>query len=192
MFHTSTFSIRRSAVLASVGAVMVLLALAGTGPALAAPASHVSATHPFHSLSQHAASVARLTPTCSGTGCDGSDPYATGCAGPLASYYVAASVPLNDSSGNANWSYGYVQIWWSITCQTNWGRIVVSNGTPSQMWIQLQGNYQPSVCGQGQSPACNGQTSLVSPQYYLPSTTASAFGSDTVGFSHYSNSTPWV
>jgi hypothetical protein len=72
---------------------------------------------------------AALAATCSGTSCDGQDPYSTGCAGPGASYYVVETTSLiNDSTGVASNSYGYVQLWWSNTCDTNWTRMVVNVG----------------------------------------------------------------
>ena len=75
-----------------------------------------------------AASVpAAFAATCSGTGCDGKNPYSYGCAGPGASYYVAETTPLIDAStGVASNSYGYIQLWWSNTCSTNWTRMVVN------------------------------------------------------------------
>jgi len=47
------------------------------------------------------------------------------------SYYVVSSTPLVDSAtGRADWSFGYLQLWYSNTCQTNWGRVVVgASGT---------------------------------------------------------------
>lgn len=78
---------------------------------------------------------AALAATCSGTGCDGTDPYSTGCAGGSASYWVVETTPLiEDSTGVGNNSYGYVQLWWSQTCQTNWTRMVVNvSGVPAGM-----------------------------------------------------------
>jgi hypothetical protein len=74
-----------------------------------------------------ASSPAALAATCSGTGCDASDPYSTGCAGSGASYYVAETTPLiKESTGVASNSYGYIQLWWSNTCDTNWTRMVVN------------------------------------------------------------------
>lgn len=41
-------------------------------------------------------------------------------------YYVVASAPLkNVSTGVSSWSYGYVQLWYSATCNVNWTRMVV-------------------------------------------------------------------
>ena len=59
--------------------------------------------------------------SCSRGGCDGYDAYATGCAGGNASWRVVDSVPV------ANWSrtrIGWLQLWWSDTCGTNWARFV--------------------------------------------------------------------
>jgi hypothetical protein len=74
-----------------------------------------------------ASAPAAFAATCSGTGCDDTNPYSNGCAGPGASYYVAETTPLiNSSTGVASNSYGYIQLWWSNTCHTNWTRMVVN------------------------------------------------------------------
>lgn len=52
------------------------------------------------------------TATCSGNGCNGLDPYSTGCA---ASMYTVAVA----SVGNI----GRVELEYSAICQTNWGQI---------------------------------------------------------------------
>src|SRR4051794_32485442 len=56
--------------------------------------------------------------SCAGSGCNGSDPYRTHCAGNGASYGVIASVPI--TLGGI--IYGWDQLWWSSTCYTNWAR----------------------------------------------------------------------
>jgi hypothetical protein len=63
--------------------------------------------------------------TCGGTGCDHTDPYTSGCAGPGASYYVVATTPIY--KGSTKVQAGYVQLWYSSTCGTNWARTVVFN-----------------------------------------------------------------
>jgi hypothetical protein len=74
-----------------------------------------------------ASAPAAFAATCSGTGCDAKDPYTTGCAGSGASYYVAETTPLiSVATGVASNSYGYIQLWWSNTCHTNWTRMVVN------------------------------------------------------------------
>src|SRR5436305_10452608 len=58
------------------------------------------------------------SPICSKTGCDHTDPYKTNCAGPGASYYVVASAPIIILYNKRR--VGYVQLWYSNTCGTNW------------------------------------------------------------------------
>ena len=74
----------------------------------------------------HAPPVQSLTtghPSCSGRSCNGQDPYATGCAGQnWDSWKVVTSDPVRDNSTGEQ--VGWVQLWWSETCQTNWGRVV--------------------------------------------------------------------
>lgn len=57
-------------------------------------------------------------PACSGYNCDGKNPYSMGCA---VSYGVIDMSYIYDNSGK---NIGYVQLWWSNTCQTNWARVV--------------------------------------------------------------------
>jgi hypothetical protein len=52
---------------------------------------------------------------------NGSDPYADGCAGGHASWYVVESASIYDDVGS---QVGYVQLWYSATCATNWTRVV--------------------------------------------------------------------
>jgi hypothetical protein len=68
-------------------------------------------------------------PTCSKTGCNGLDPYSTYCAGQSwDSWWVVDSVPVS------NWQHvrvGWLQLWWSRTCQTNWSRFVCTAAASS-------------------------------------------------------------
>lgn len=67
--------------------------------------------------------VARLqAPTCSQEQCNGTNPYATRCAGQGASYRVLDMAYLRDLRTGR--TFGYVQLWFSATCQTNWARYV--------------------------------------------------------------------
>lgn len=94
-----------------------------------------------------ASAPAAFAATCKGTGCNGSDPYSTGCAGTGASYYVAATTPLiKDSTGVRSNSYGYIQLWWSNTCSTNWTRMVVnvSGATGGEVVVSTSNGDCPS------------------------------------------------
>lgn len=77
--------------------------------------------------------------TCGGTGCDHTDPYATGCAGSGASYYVVASTPIY--KGSTNVQAGYIQLWYSGTCGTNWARIVVYDDGLNDIFYVKSGVY---------------------------------------------------
>jgi hypothetical protein len=70
-----------------------------------------------------AASAPACASSPSHANCDGAPPGA-GCTS--GSHYVVVSNPLIDKSGHSSWSYGYVQLWWSDTCQTNWARVVIN------------------------------------------------------------------
>ncbi|HLG61959.1 MAG TPA: DUF2690 domain-containing protein [Ktedonosporobacter sp.] len=68
---------------------------------------------------------------------DGSDPYADGCAGGNANYYVVETSNIY----NGGQFLGYVQLWYSGTCNTNWGRVVPANAS-SALNISLEAyNY---------------------------------------------------
>lgn len=58
---------------------------------------------------------------CSGTGCNGQDPEVMGCA---ADAFTMASAPIHDAYNNTN--VGTVDIRYSPTCKTNWGRATMS------------------------------------------------------------------
>jgi hypothetical protein len=64
-----------------------------------------------------APTVASAAPSCSRTGCNGLDPYASGCA--RGAYEItAAGRYLTNPYGGANGSQ--IHIFWSPACQTNW------------------------------------------------------------------------
>jgi hypothetical protein len=66
--------------------------------------------------------------SCSGKGCDGKNPYSSGCA---VNYGVVAMNYIYDNQGR---QVGYTQLWWSNTCQTNWAR-TVQTWNSSWTWI---------------------------------------------------------
>jgi len=69
--------------------------------------------------------------TCSGHGCDNTDPYQTGCAN--GAYPVIKGTAPD---------YGVLlELWWSPTCQTNWAE-VDSDGFPTYLWTKLQNGTQ--------------------------------------------------
>src|SRR5579863_960055 len=75
-------------------------------------------------LPAQAASVSSCASSPSHSNCDGVFP---GGACTTGTYYVVDSLPLiNNSTGRSSYSYGYVQLWWSNNCQTNWSRLVIS------------------------------------------------------------------
>lgn len=53
----------------------------------------------------------------------GGDAAASSCQS--GNYYVVGSAPLkNLITGVSSWNYGYVQLWYSATCNVNWTRMV--------------------------------------------------------------------
>ena len=64
--------------------------------------------------------------SCYRASCNNRDPYVTGCAGGGASWRVLDMRYIYHYATGAN--IGYVQLWWSDTCQTNWARVVSTSG----------------------------------------------------------------
>jgi hypothetical protein len=109
--------------------------------------------------------------TCSGTGCDHLAPYATGCAGPGTSYGVVASTPIY--KGSTNVQAGYIQLWYSSTCDTNWARIVVYNDGLNDIFYVKSGVYTKD--GRSDTYDKYAGTSWTS-QLYAPTVQARACG----------------
>lgn len=114
----------------------------------------------------HAALLRADGATCSGTGCDQKNPYATGCAGGVASYRVLAVAYLIDP--RTGYTFGHIQLWWSNTCQTNWARYVCDQPLSSCPTLAYT---LDSADGRQEN---NYDTGGVTHQLYLPSTRARA------------------
>ncbi|MEV4709880.1 DUF2690 domain-containing protein [Micromonospora sp. NPDC049374] len=69
--------------------------------------------------------------TCSGHGCDGTDPIDTGCS---ANARNATTYPKYIMQGST--TLAVVELRWSETCQTNWGRI--SNRVSPHNTVQVR------------------------------------------------------
>ncbi len=116
-----------------------------------------------HSLLQPA-TVAR----CSGHGCDWTNPYTTCCAGCSGdAWWVVLSAPLRDSHG---YTGGWVQLWWSATCQTNWTRTVdwVNGWNTGTRIVDLWGGKHETINSQS--------LVVITDQFYLPYSPAAAAG----------------
>jgi hypothetical protein len=59
--------------------------------------------------------------TCSGNGCDGLDPEATGCA--------RDAYTVRVSGGTVSFRTGTIELRYSPTCGTNWGRVLSNIGS---------------------------------------------------------------
>jgi hypothetical protein len=123
-------------------------------------------------LPAQAASDSSCAASPSHADCDGVLP---GGACTTGTYYVVDSAPLINEYGRSSYSYGYIQLWWSKNCQTNWARLVVS----------LSGSWtaQPYVATQTGSPGDEykdyynvGPGAYVSPMLYAPGVKACADG----------------
>ena len=80
-----------------------------------------------HAQTSHTQATQRNHPqvTCSGDGCDGLNPVSTGCA---ADAYTVQTAVFSNS---------YVELRYSPTCKTNWGRVTSKVG-PTLLEIRIQ------------------------------------------------------
>lgn len=99
------------------------------------PTSALAATH----VSSAARHTQQPLTTCWESSCNGSDPYKVGCAGGSAHWGVLLSAYIRDSSNNIQ---GYVQLWYSNTCDTNWARVY--NYTSSNEYTEVKVGDYPS------------------------------------------------
>jgi hypothetical protein len=110
-----------------------------------------------------AASPAVAT-SCSGTGCTGQDPQATGCDNGAS---TVASTQLKGWFG----PIGEVQLRWSPTCQTNWARVVSWEGNR-----RLLAEVDPAV-GDRQHEERRSETVIWTNMVYGQNICVSAWGS---------------
>jgi len=113
-------------------------------------------------------SSALAAPACSGNGCNYQDPYAMRCAGSGASYGVVATKNIYDAGTNRY--LGYVQLWWSYTCKTNWSRTVATVSNSSIETYVISGNNSDWEHN------WNGGNELHSMMFYAPTTKSQACG----------------
>ncbi len=83
--------------------------------------------------------------TCSGTGCNGQDPYATGCAS--GAYEItSAGRYLTDPYGDTNGSI--IHLFWSPRCQTNWAVVTQPQSCSDSEGTAVWANVQNRTTGQ--------------------------------------------
>lgn len=123
--------VRRLIARLSVAAALGAAALFGAGPAQTAFAGaglgpghyRVPPDTPRHGVIP----PSHVDPTCYNTGCDGTDPVATGCS---SSAYVATSgyISYNGST------YGQILNMYTTGCATNYARDYMYSGTQGMTW----------------------------------------------------------
>jgi hypothetical protein len=129
--------------------VMLLIALFGTF-------SQVATSY------AHTAQPQRPHVTCSGAGCNGLDPEATGCANDAYTVKV--------KGGTVSFRTGRIELRYSPTCGTNWGRVTSTIGS-AQLTVSIRrddGLFYFAV-GSG--------IQMWSPMVYAPNSKAKACGS---------------
>lgn len=77
---------------------------------------------------------------CSGTGCNGKDPIAMGCSNDA---YTVTSADIKNGSGQ---TIGRVDLRWSPSCQTNWGRVVSYVGS-ANLFVMLTDCSRNEISG---------------------------------------------
>jgi len=124
-------------------------------------------------LPAQAASVSSCAASPSHANCDGVLP---GGACTTGTYYVVDTAPLiNTVTGRSSNSYGYIQLWWSKNCQSNWARLVinVSGSWTAQPYVQTQTGSPGSAYKDYYNA---GPGAYVSPMLYAPGVKACADG----------------
>jgi Protein of unknown function (DUF2690) len=113
------------------------------------------------------ARAATLSPSCSGYGCDNTDPVQTGCSN---SAYTASSAPITVYGSTV----AYVDNRYSTSCRTNWSRVRGTNGDAKTAQICRTNGY----CA---SPYSSYSATIYSNQVYAPSPIcATAYGQEQV------------
>ncbi len=92
-----------------------------------------------------------------------------GCTG----NYVVGSQPLkNNSTGISDWSYGYVQLWYSNSCEDNWARVVFLLPDSTLVRADDYSDDNGHACGSSvpvlSGCTVNGTTTVESPGVYSP------------------------
>lgn len=106
-----------------------------------------------------------ITPTAASAASDSP----SGCS----SNYVVGSAPLTDeSTGVASWNYGYVQLWYSNSCEENWARVVSLTSGTTFARADLFRQDGAHKCGSSSvtEDGCTvtGTTTVESPPLYSP------------------------
>jgi len=106
---------------------------------------------------------------CSGTDCDGLDPYSSGCAYAKAHLVQAAGSVITFSGGR-------VELWYSDTCQTNWALTYNKTGQYRNFMLAytLRQSDSKHVGSTVVNVASNGI--VISPMLYAPSAKIQACG----------------
>jgi hypothetical protein len=112
----------------SVAALVVMFFASAPASAYAATQTSSAAKHAQQPLTH-----------CWESACNGSDPYSVGCAGGSAQWKVLLSAYIRNGSGTIQ---GYVQLWYSTTCDTNWARVY--NYTSSNEYTEVSVGDYPS------------------------------------------------
>ena len=112
-----------------------------------------------------ASTVQDLLPhvTCSGNGCNGLDPVSTGCA--------RDGITVTTTGGTVSFRTGTIQLRYSPTCGTNWGRVFSTIGT-TQLWVSIRRDD-----GRFYFTVGSGITRLWSPMVFARNVKAKACGS---------------
>ncbi len=79
--------------------------------------------------------------TCSGNNCNGLDPIATGCAGDAITVTTTGgaddAITVTTTGGTVSFRTGTIQLRYSPTCGTNWGRVLSSVGN-TQLTVSIR------------------------------------------------------
>lgn len=148
--------------------LLALLVFSSSSTAWAASAQQIH-------VHVHQVHTALLLPgvTCSGNGCTGKDPSATGCAATAST--VLSRLILN----GVGQQIGLIELRFSSACQTNWARTTSSiNAVPMGAIVERAGGIDGSFVFECTPATCNNTTatSVFTPMVWAPDVAALAQG----------------
>lgn len=161
--------------------LLILFILSSSGTALAAHTQQrVSTRQIVHMQQLHMGaqrvSALRLFPaiTCSGQGCTGQDPVATGCSA------SASTILSGGIFNNSGQRIGTINLRYSSVCQTNWAQTVSSIGsTPIQALVSRESGADGSGIIECEPTNCSSfvtATSVFTDMVWAPDVPALAAG----------------
>jgi hypothetical protein len=152
---------RRLLLIALLSVLSAVLLSTPAAPAFASGGPHLHQPGTFIHLASDT-QPAGFGPTCSGSSCNGKNPYSTNCAGQAwDSWWVAESALVKQDTNSS--TAGYVQLWYSSTCQTNWARLVIQT-VHAWSWVDVMLTDGSIASASDET----GASTLIGPELFAP------------------------